>query len=270
MPKNALILKGADFSANKVTTITISTDEKPCTGITLDQSAITATELGNTTLTATVTPVDTTDDVIWTTSDATVATVANGVVSVVGLGTATITATCGAQSATCTVTCNEITLSPYFAFGRKSGSSTYPNVMFLQTATVNLLIADELREGVRTLRNGTSNASLNSCPMRIPANTDIVKFSYNSDMRGGTIVFCWLDTTRAGAEAYPTCAYLVQENTENSSAYNQPKTWEYEVPEGANSFSIIVTPVSSAYADTDTPESIAQAKGIIVKCSVAS
>ena len=74
----------------------------------LDQSKL-ALHVGDSgTLTATVTPENGYDQsVTWTTSDAAVATVENGKVTAVGLGTATITATAGAddnKSAECTVT----------------------------------------------------------------------------------------------------------------------------------------------------------------------
>ena len=78
-------------------------EEIPCTGITLDQSALTFTAAGTQTLTATVTPSDTTDSVVWSTSAGAVATVSDGVVTAVGDGDATITATCGEYSAACTV-----------------------------------------------------------------------------------------------------------------------------------------------------------------------
>lgn len=63
-------------------------------------------EVGQTgTLTATVNPANATDKTVtWTTSNAKVATVANGVVTAVAKGTATITATAGGKTATCTVT----------------------------------------------------------------------------------------------------------------------------------------------------------------------
>lgn len=63
-------------------------------------------EVGQTrTLTATVTPDNATDKTVtWTTSNDKVATVANGVVTAVGKGTATITAAAGGKTATCTVT----------------------------------------------------------------------------------------------------------------------------------------------------------------------
>ena len=83
------------------------------TSVTLDSAAITLTVGGTKKLTATVNPDNATyKNVTWTTDDATVATVANGVVTAVGKGTATITATAtnGTNdtaddfTATCTVT----------------------------------------------------------------------------------------------------------------------------------------------------------------------
>ncbi|MBR3561440.1 MAG: Ig-like domain-containing protein, partial [Oscillospiraceae bacterium] len=57
------------------------------------------------TLTATVNPADSTDALVWSSSNESVATVdANGVVAAVAEGTATITVTCGSIKATCAVT----------------------------------------------------------------------------------------------------------------------------------------------------------------------
>lgn len=99
-----LIITNADFSVNKLTTVEFG-DDIPCTGIELDKSVSSLNQIGGTdTITATVSPVDTTDSVIWSTSDADVATVVGGTVTAIGCGTATITATCGSFSATCTVT----------------------------------------------------------------------------------------------------------------------------------------------------------------------
>lgn len=77
------------------------------TGVSLDQTSLTLTAGESGTLTATVTPADASDAVTWTSSDTSVATVdANGNVTAVSKGTATITAKAGDVSATCKVTVN--------------------------------------------------------------------------------------------------------------------------------------------------------------------
>lgn len=78
-------------------------NEIPCTGISLDKSALTFSGAGQQTIVATVTPADTTDTLVWTSSKPAVAAVAGGVVTAYANGTATITATCGEYSASCTV-----------------------------------------------------------------------------------------------------------------------------------------------------------------------
>lgn len=122
----ALVIKGANFSANMVEVITLS-EPIPCTGIALSQSSMTATSLGVVgTLTATLTPADTTETVTWQSSDESVAIVEAGVVTIVGVGSATITATCGNQSATCAIAATvviELDTSYYAANGRKYSGS---------------------------------------------------------------------------------------------------------------------------------------------------
>lgn len=98
----ALVIKNVDFSINKIETITLL-DPIPCTAISLSSNSIIFTKLTTSTLTASITPSNTTDELVWSSSDNTVATVSGGVVTAVGIGTATITATCGSQTATCSV-----------------------------------------------------------------------------------------------------------------------------------------------------------------------
>ena len=78
----------------------------PCTGITLSSNSLTFTNNDSQTLTATVTPSNTTDTVSWSTNSSSVATVSNGVVTPQSNGSATITASCGSHSASCSVTVN--------------------------------------------------------------------------------------------------------------------------------------------------------------------
>ncbi len=83
----------------------------PCTGITLDKDTLTIARGETATLTATVEPADTTDKVVWSSADKTIATVENGVVTAAGLGETTITATCGNQTASSKVIVNKAFLT---------------------------------------------------------------------------------------------------------------------------------------------------------------
>ena len=78
--------------------------------ITIDKTELSLIIGASEKLTATILPEDVTDKtVIWSTSDASIATVgANGNVKAVSVGEAIITATCGKKSATCKVTVNPI------------------------------------------------------------------------------------------------------------------------------------------------------------------
>lgn len=96
-------LTDAELNAFK-TAWKIDVETIPCTGITLSKTSLSFTNTTNQTLTATVTPNNTTDKVVWTSNNNAVATVTNGVVKPLSNGSATITATCGSKSATCSVT----------------------------------------------------------------------------------------------------------------------------------------------------------------------
>ena len=86
--------------------VTVAAAPKPATGITLNKSALTLTAgSSDTSLTANVTPSDSTDTVAWSTNKPAVATVdATGKVTAVAPGEAIITAKAGTKTATCTVT----------------------------------------------------------------------------------------------------------------------------------------------------------------------
>ena len=83
----------------------------PCTGITLDKGTLTIARGETATLTATVEPANTTDKVVWSSADKTIATVKDGAVTAVGLGETTITAACGDKTASCKVIVNKAFLT---------------------------------------------------------------------------------------------------------------------------------------------------------------
>ena len=88
--------------------------EKPLTGITLNKETLELEKGATESLTVGYVPEDTTDnkDVIWTSSEETVATVTDGIITAVGKGTAIITAKVGNCEASCTVKVTEEEVNP--------------------------------------------------------------------------------------------------------------------------------------------------------------
>ena len=92
-------------AGDKSATCEITVVATPVTSVTLNKTSASVKAGETVTLTATVKPDDATDKTVtWSTSDATVATVSNGVVTAKKVGTATITAKAGDKSATCEIT----------------------------------------------------------------------------------------------------------------------------------------------------------------------
>lgn len=96
-------------STSKDYTLNIKPATVPVTGLELNKNSLTLQEKGSDTLTATVEPADATNqDVIWKSSDTSIATVsADGTVTAISAGNATITATAAdgsGISASCTLT----------------------------------------------------------------------------------------------------------------------------------------------------------------------
>ncbi len=103
----AHIVVTATDGSGKAAICTVKVTKKivDVTKVTLDQTAVEIKANETVTLTATVAPSDATDKTVtWTSSDTTVATVANGVVTPVAGGETTITAKAGKVTATCVVT----------------------------------------------------------------------------------------------------------------------------------------------------------------------
>ena len=93
-----VIAKSGNLTDKCQVTVVIS-----ATSVSLDQTELTLAPGETATLPATVLPEDSTDEVEWSSSDETVATVQDGVVSAVALGTATITAKAGNHTDKCAV-----------------------------------------------------------------------------------------------------------------------------------------------------------------------
>lgn len=94
----------SNFFAQTQTPDTVQASSTTVTGIGVVPSTATVTAGEDITLTATLTPAGATGTITWESSDDEVATVADGVVTGVAAGSATITATCGSYTDTCAVT----------------------------------------------------------------------------------------------------------------------------------------------------------------------
>ena len=112
--------------------VTVQYAVVPCTAITLSGSELTFADKTPQTLTAYPVPTNTTDAVLWESSNTNVATVEGGVVTPVGKGNCTITATCGNQSATCAVTVSIRETAPL-----ADGVKTYDDNSFKGDITVS-------------------------------------------------------------------------------------------------------------------------------------
>lgn len=173
----ALVIKGANFYANKVTTVTLE-EIVPCKGIAISDESHAFTAIGATyQLSATVTPIDTTDAVIWNSTNENVVTVSStGLVTCVGVGTASIIVTCGTKSATCAVTATvtivgatDTGIAHHYQTGRNGDrdyvSSTASDGYRIYLRTDNVLNGYKAISG-----NAVGNAFDTLYPIPIPAN----------------------------------------------------------------------------------------------------
>ena len=127
----ALKIPNVNFSSIALDHVTYI-DPIPCTAISLSPSSLTFdTAEESAQITATLTPADTTDTLLWSSSDPNVATVNNGLVTIHGIGTATITATCGEQTATISVSATSLKMNVVYVQGKYASydvSKLYPRI----------------------------------------------------------------------------------------------------------------------------------------------
>ena len=115
----------------------------PCTNITLNNTTLSFTTTIAQTLTATLTPTNTTDKVVWNVNPTGIVSVNAGVVTPIKNGECVITATCGNQSATCNVTVSNLSDIPTINYELSEplvcdGTSTYKDT------NIQLLSADNI------------------------------------------------------------------------------------------------------------------------------
>lgn len=128
----ALVIKGANFEANRVSQINFDV-EKPCTAVEFTEDSYSPSSI-ETPLPVSVvkTPANTTDELMLTIADESVAKIQNGGIVAVGFGTTTITATCGNATATVEVNVSSLVYSPTIVKEKRiqqAGSSAWPGTI---------------------------------------------------------------------------------------------------------------------------------------------
>lgn len=258
----ALILKnGVDFSANAVAAISFA--DIPCTGITFAQDTYTVSGYDAVTVGYTVTPSDTTDNVIWTSSDDSVVSISNGVMTINGIGTCTITATCGEFTATATVTV-DIVCVPNWDFRMLNQSG---DIVSYGAKNYSRLTAFGIGNQASTYDLPRTTADYTESPyaIKIPTNTAKVRISRSSDKgksfyNGNSHVFYWLQDVSSG-ESFPSSAKYL--STENFSPQSNAVT-EITVPTDADCFTF-VTRFTTAYTSTDDANTVASSLGLTIE-----
>ena len=150
------------------------------TGVSLNKTTTTLTVGDTETLTATVSPDGATDkSVTWSSSDTTVATVENGVVTAVGSGTAniTVTATNGTDdasddmTATCAVTVNAATVKSSVTLNANGGTINSGNITEYTEGTGATLPTDVTKDG-HQFGGWYDNAGLTGSPVTAISTSD--------------------------------------------------------------------------------------------------
>ena len=121
-------ITATDGTTTKTVTVTVSAVQ--ATDLMLSKQAVTLLAGETETLTVTALPIGGSHQpLVWTTSDASVATVTDGVITAVSAGTATIAVTAGGLSASCVVTVpNNVVTGGDFEASDTDGIGTFANV----------------------------------------------------------------------------------------------------------------------------------------------
>lgn len=255
----ALVIKDVDFSENKIETVEFAGD-KSCTAVSVSPSTITFTTIGGTQeLTITKTPADTTDTLSIVSSNENVCTVVEGVVHVVGIGTATITVTCGNQTATVSVTAESLLYSPAWNIGEISKYNTTGGEMLILGTSTNskwILALKSIAAGPTA--DVHCNGDHTVYALEIPKGCDTIRVTMDSYI-GNSLRVGWWNSANKPYTQFPTCI----EGLERSSSITILEAGNsLPVVQNADRFMISINTnvTRTDYADTSDVASAANIK----------
>ena len=191
----------------------------PATGITLNYSTLSLAVGGSVALTATLTPENATDAVVWSSNNKEIAEVSNnGTVTAKALGTATITATVGSYTATCEVTVavpvTGVTLDKETMSLTAGSTGTLTATITPENATNKNLTWTSDNEAVVAVSDGVVSA--------VAAGTANITVT-TAD--GGKTATCVVTVTRrSSSSSRPSYPITTPDKTENGSVTVTPKS----------------------------------------------
>ena len=191
----------------------------PATGITLNHSTLSLAVGGSVALTATLTPENATDAVVWSSNNKEIAEVSNnGTVTAKALGTATITATVGSYTATCEVTVavpvTGVTLDKETMNLTAGSTGTLTATITPENATNKNLTWTSDNEAVVAVSDGVVSA--------VAAGTANITVM---TVDGGKTATCVVTVTRrSSSSSRPSYPITTPDKTENGSVTVTPKS----------------------------------------------
>lgn len=219
----------------------------PATSLTLDKTSITFETFDPITINATVTPEDTTDAVVWVSSDTSIATVVGGIVTPLKVGDCTITARCGNYSAECAVVVQDPDIvylkwiDGYYLDGttgepNAASGDSYTDFVNLQGATKFAAFVQQNYSSATGRFHfynankeyisyyGVSNNIGQADKLNLPEGTQYVRFYNKTTKKNITFItdvfrngFVQLDASKFVASKIPTASGIV--NTTNNNGY---------------------------------------------------
>lgn len=225
-----LVLKNTNFGTNAVATVVFS--GVPCEGISFSSDTVVITGYTPTTISYTLSPEDTTDSVTWESSNTDIVTVSDGVLTVIGVGECTVTATCGNFYATASVS---VSISYIFDFFEGTSGTVTDGTCTISNASGRVITTGSGAQKADYPFANQSGVSELHYPVLMPKNTASVRISvtsttyfYNSD---ATVVKWMKNEDNQGATLQGYIKYLSTETGYNIKS-NATKT--FAVPEGAD------------------------------------